>query len=108
MVKFNVRGGSKHRKAYKKIMAAKNAKYECPACSKSSIRRSSAGVWVCRSCGAKFAGGAYSLTTPAGKLAMRLISDLQKSGKVQEKVEVIEKEIEQATEIENEPEEEEV
>lgn len=98
MVKFDVRGGSKHRKAYRKIKKAKTAKYECPACSKTSVRRESAGVWVCRSCGAKFAGGAYSLTTPAGRLAMRLISDLQKAGRVQERIQSIEQEVESVAE----------
>ncbi|MEM0437931.1 MAG: 50S ribosomal protein L37ae [Candidatus Micrarchaeia archaeon] len=84
MAKFHVRGGAKWRKAHTKIYSAKRAKYVCPACLKQSVKRISAGMWECGSCSSQFAGGAYELSTPVGRLTQRLISDLAKKGKVSE------------------------
>ncbi|MCX8206156.1 MAG: 50S ribosomal protein L37ae [Candidatus Micrarchaeota archaeon] len=84
MARFHVRGGAKWRKAHTKIYAAKRAKYACPTCLKHSVRRVRAGMWECRSCKSQFAGGAYELSTPVGRLTQRLISDLAKKGKVSE------------------------
>lgn len=84
MVRFHVRGGAKWRKAYAKIYSAKRAKYICPTCLKQSVKRISAGMWECGSCSSQFAGGAYELSTPVGRLTQRLISDLAKKGKVSE------------------------
>ena len=36
-----------------------------------AVKRMSVGVWLCRSCGFKFAGGAYSPTTKLGEIAER-------------------------------------
>lgn len=99
MVDFNVRGGRKWRKAYNKIRKSKVARYACPSCSKSTVRRKGAGIWGCRSCGAQVAGGAYALSTPVGKLAQRLISDLRKKRRLAaEEIEHIEEEIESVEE----------
>ncbi|RMD65773.1 50S ribosomal protein L37ae [Candidatus Parcubacteria bacterium] len=99
MVDYRVRGGAKLRKQFARVQKAKRAKYECAACSKKSVRRKSAGVWECRSCGAVFAGGAYELSTPAGRLAKRLISDLRKGAAIsEEELERIEQEVESAEE----------
>lgn len=96
MVKFHVRGGPKLRKAYAKIQKAKKAKYVCPACSKQSVKRESVGLWKCRSCCSEFAGGAYELSTPTGRLSQRLISDLRKGILSKEEIERLEAEIEKA------------
>jgi large subunit ribosomal protein L37Ae len=82
MARFHVRGGAKWRKVHTKIYKAKNAKYACPACSKHSVERIGVGLWKCKSCSASFAGGAYELSTPVGRLSQRLISDLNKKGKI--------------------------
>ena len=34
-------------------------KYNCPTCSRVSIKRLSSGVWACLKCKTKFASGAY-------------------------------------------------
>lgn len=55
--RYGSRTGRKIRGEIKKIedSAKKN---RCPNCNKKVIRKSS-GIWECRSCGLKFAGGAY-------------------------------------------------
>ncbi|MCX8200415.1 MAG: 60S ribosomal protein L37a [Candidatus Micrarchaeota archaeon] len=96
MVRFHVRGGPKLRKAYVKIKKAKTSRYACPACSKQSVKRESVGMWRCRSCGSEFAGGAYELSTPTGRLSQRLISDLREGMLGKEALRMIEAEIEKA------------
>ena len=53
----------------------KRASYECPKCNKVKVKRKSYAVWKCKSCGAIFAGGAYSFTTSAGETSKRLLRD---------------------------------
>jgi len=55
--RFGSRTGRRIRKEIRKIEdgAKKN---RCPNCNKKVIRKSS-GIWECKSCGLKFAGGAY-------------------------------------------------
>jgi large subunit ribosomal protein L37Ae len=64
--KENVRGlGAKYggtlRKRYARVFRVLKATRECPSCSSLKLRRSSSGVWKCKSCGYTVAGGAYDL-----------------------------------------------
>ena len=79
MVSPGVRGGRSVRSKLRKIQEKKKQKYSCPRCEKSAVKRRETGVWYCKSCGIVFAGGAYSPTTPTGKVAARIVSDLKKS-----------------------------
>ena len=47
------------------------APHECPQCHIKGVKRLSVGIWLCRRCGAKFAGGAYVPTTKLGQIAER-------------------------------------
>lgn len=75
MAKSDVRYGAEIRKREYKVREQKGARYQCPKCSKAGIRRRGNSIWACRSCGAVFAGGAYSLSTPTGTAANRMVSE---------------------------------
>lgn len=62
---LGARYGKKIRDRFKE-KSPKDAK--CPECSKKSLQRTAAGVWECKSCGHKEAGGAYKPNTGAEKL----------------------------------------
>lgn len=51
--------GKKVREKVDTARKTSSAKYTCPSCSRLTIKRKAAGVWVCRKCGKKFASHAY-------------------------------------------------
>lgn len=68
---FGARYGTVARKRYSTLMTEMKAPHECPQCHITTVKRLSVGIWLCRSCGFKFAGGAYSPTTKLGQVAER-------------------------------------
>jgi len=74
----NVRSGAELRKRSKKVETLKASLFTCPKCGKKKVKRRSNSLWGCKSCGAAFAGGTYSLTTPSGEVATRLIEEYKK------------------------------
>lgn len=73
------RYGASIRKQYMKAIDSKNARYECPRCHKLKLARKGMAIWSCRSCETRFTGAAYSFTSEAGEIAMRLISEYAKT-----------------------------
>lgn len=93
---YGARYGKKIRERVKETQIEQNP--ECPECGKKSLKRVSAGIWKCKSCGTKVAGGSYNLRTETGR----------KVSKALEKEEHIEEEIfEEEETTEEEPEKEE-
>ncbi len=70
--------GATNRKLVDKASKQKKARYECPKCEKLKVKRKSYAIWMCRSCGAEFAGAAYTLATKSGQNAKRLIEEQNK------------------------------
>jgi len=68
---FGARYGTVARKRYVEIVSKMRRRHECPRCKIRSVRRLSVGVWLCRKCGYKFAGGAYSPQTKLGETSRR-------------------------------------
>ena len=68
---FGPRYGTVARKRYSTIITGLRTPHECPQCHVIAVKRMSVGVWLCRSCGFKFAGGAYSPKTKLGEIAER-------------------------------------
>ncbi len=75
MSKQHVRSGAELRKRAQKVDRLRVSSFACPACAKKSVKRKGNSLWECKSCGGVFAGGTYSLSTPAGEAAARLVSD---------------------------------
>ena len=57
--KFGARYGKKLRTNFLNVEKMKSEPLKCPSCMKNTIKREAAGVWLCKSCGHKFAGKAY-------------------------------------------------
>ncbi len=76
MANSSIRYGASIRKRAFGIKQKKTAEYKCEACGKTSVRRISTSIWRCRHCNATYAGGAYTMTTPEGEVARRLIQDV--------------------------------
>ena len=68
---FGARYGTVARRQYVEIVTGLRSKHECPRCKFQTVKRWSVGVWQCRKCGLKFAGGAYAPTTKLGEIAAR-------------------------------------
>lgn len=57
--RFGPRYGSRTRKRVAEIEAVQKRYHECPSCKYPKVKREAMGIWVCRKCGLKFAGGAW-------------------------------------------------
>jgi ribosomal protein L37a len=71
--RFGCRYGRFVRKRVAEIEAVSGALHRCPKCDMQSIQRRGTGIWECRKCQYKFAGGAYQPQTPTMKIAQRAI-----------------------------------
>jgi large subunit ribosomal protein L37Ae len=71
----NVRHGAELRKRADSVDTARRSQFVCGACCKKRVKRKGNSLWECKACGAVFAGGAYSLSTPSGEVAARLIEE---------------------------------
>jgi large subunit ribosomal protein L37Ae len=74
----NVRYGAEIRKRAEKVDKLRQSLFACPSCGKKKVKRQGNSRWECKSCKAVFAGGAFSLATPSGTVAARMIEE-QKS-----------------------------
>jgi len=70
--------GARLRKLADAADRAKRDKYECPKCGKKKVVRKGYAVWRCKSCDSVYAGGAYSLRTETGEIALRLTRGYEK------------------------------
>jgi large subunit ribosomal protein L37Ae len=78
MANSSIRYGASLRKRTREIRGEKSALYKCEACGRMAVRRISTSIWRCRHCKTTYAGGAYTMSTPAGETARRLIGDMAK------------------------------
>jgi len=68
---LRARYGTVVRKRYAEVVERARGRYECPRCHHLAVKRLSVGIWSCRKCYLKFAGGAYTPTTKLGEIARR-------------------------------------
>ncbi len=67
------RYGKRIRERERDVNKLSRGKHACPKCGKKAVKRESAGIWKCRACGVKFAGGAYSPQTTVGATSARTV-----------------------------------
>ncbi|OYT35227.1 MAG: 50S ribosomal protein L37ae [Candidatus Aenigmarchaeota archaeon ex4484_52] len=72
--KFGAKYGLSIRKKIIKIEESSHKKYICPYCKRKNIRRISAGIWQCKKCSTKIAGGAYALTTSSSEIIDKIFA----------------------------------
>ena len=77
--KYGTRYGASLRKLLKKIEVQQHSTYVCPFCGSQSMKRAVTGVWACKSCSKKVAGGAYVPATPAAVSVRSNIARLRKT-----------------------------
>lgn len=68
---FGPRYGTVARKRYAEIISGLRRQSECPQCHVMAVRREAVGIWYCKKCGYRFAGGAYTAQTKLGEVARR-------------------------------------
>jgi large subunit ribosomal protein L37Ae len=59
MGRFGVRYGTRTKGVCRAIEAEQKKPQSCPYCERPALNRIAAGIWCCKKCGNKFAGGAY-------------------------------------------------
>jgi len=74
---LGARYGVTVRRRYSGIITEMRKKHVCPQCGLRAVRRESVGIWLCRKCGYRFAGGAYTPTTKLGIVAARSAKSTQ-------------------------------
>ena len=59
MGRYGARYGTRTKKIAGEIELRQRQKQTCPYCERKTLKRVAAGIWFCRKCKSKFAGGAY-------------------------------------------------
>jgi len=65
--RFQARYGVRARTSIRNVEVQQRAKHICPSCGHKKVKRTSTGIWQCKKCGVKFAGGAYIPRTETGQ-----------------------------------------
>lgn len=75
--RYGVRYGSRLRKRIREVDATAKSKHRCPRCRIFAVKKESIGIWKCRKCDYKYAGGAYTPQTNSGRRAIGTIRQIE-------------------------------
>ncbi|MFQ5819720.1 MAG: 50S ribosomal protein L37ae [Candidatus Heimdallarchaeota archaeon] len=76
--RFGARYGTQARKRTAQIEKETRVSSPCPRCRSKKVFRVSIGIWQCKKCNLKFAGGAFKTETASGKASKRIAQRLAK------------------------------
>lgn len=71
--RYQARYGVRARTQVRNIEIYQRAKHICPSCGHKRVKRVSTGIWQCKKCETKFAGGAYLPKTEPGQNVERIM-----------------------------------
>jgi large subunit ribosomal protein L37Ae len=71
--RYQARYGVRARTIVRNIENIQKEKQNCPTCGHKKVKRISTGIWQCRKCGAKYAGGAYVPQTESGQNVEKML-----------------------------------
>ena len=74
MANKSIRYGVSLRKREAAVIKQKNSRYKCDVCGKDAVKRINVAIWKCKYCNATYAGGAYTMKTPAGETVARILN----------------------------------
>lgn len=75
--KYGAKFGIGIRKRWLKVADKQKKHYDCPNCGFAKVKRLSTGVFECKKCNLKFAGGAYFPTTLTGAIVNKMVEQKQ-------------------------------
>jgi large subunit ribosomal protein L37Ae len=73
--RFGPRYGVSVRRRVLEVELRQRGRHPCPRCAARALSRTSTGIWSCRKCGHKYAGGAYFPETAVHRTVERAIRD---------------------------------
>lgn len=73
--KFGPRYGTRTKKMIAAIEKIQKQRQSCPLCERKSLKRVASGVWICRKCGGKIAGGAYFPESTASQVIKKSMTE---------------------------------
>ncbi len=71
--RFGPRYGTRTKKVVREIEKLQKQKHMCPRCERYALKREAAGIWVCKKCGLKMAGGAYLPRSSGEKILKQVL-----------------------------------
>ena len=75
--RYGTRYGARLRKRIREIDATVKTRHRCPRCRRVKVEQKSVGIWECRKCEYKFAGGSWTPQTNVARRASGLIKQIQ-------------------------------
>lgn len=91
--RFQARYGVRARTQVRNVEILQRAKHVCPSCGYKKVKRTGTGIWQCKKCGIRFAGGAYVPRTETGQNIEKILKGEIMPPEIKEKPEEV-KEVE--------------
>ena len=89
--RFGARYGLSVKRRWLKVHVPEKSKHNCPNCSLPKIKRLDSGIYLCKKCNLKFAGGTFLPETLTGSLIKKMVEQKQFMPLVAELLEATEK-----------------